>query len=610
MHRHAARQSTETANGDRGVGAVFEDREIRAGKINRARPVAIVAADELRDVIARLGIHRGEHAADDDQAVGDGLERDGVDRVVRARAEVDRRVETAIRAGAVVNQPRDAPAPDAGESREVAADEQEISDGIQRHGIHRAVRSDPRIENRIDRAIGIQARQIIQEGTVDRGEIAADHDLARGINADRADARVRPGAQRVEAGVDRAIGIQPRDARRGRAVDRAEITAQQHAPEGINRDRAHRAVGPAWRRERGVHAAVQIQPRDAIARDAINRGEISRDDHLAVRRLDDHAVNRVVSAGAGIERNVQRTIQIEPRDPAADDATDIGETAADQRAPDERGLHGVRVNRQRKHRVVRPRAQARERRCVHRAIDIQARDAVARRAVHAGETTADHPFAIHRGRGVLDQRDDGDFAIRTVGGIERGIERTRGQIDQFVVHDGQDRGLRRCAAGQNRAARGIHQLQIHELVSTRDGVVDDRNRDAGHGLARGEKHVVRHRHVIRERRGDARADLHERLKLHADGAGDAVGADDGDDREVAIFRHAVIGGTERERAVGEIVVEDRDRRRIAETENWRDGDVGQTEGNSRVGEIGQCQLERAVPIHQRVGVHQNRRLNE
>ena len=143
----------------------------------------------------RLIVKARERAADNDFAIG--LQGDGGDGAVSAAAKVDGRIDLPVRVEA-----GDATASDAAETSEVAANKN-LAVELERDGIDRIVGAESGVleEVRVERAIGIEASQVIASGVINVGERAANQDPAIRLNGDGAHGRIRTRAG-VEGGVE------------------------------------------------------------------------------------------------------------------------------------------------------------------------------------------------------------------------------------------------------------------------------------------------------------------------------------------------------------------------------------------------------------------------
>ena len=208
--------------------AAADGREVAAGEhlavsFEREAPDDVVRARIERDVDRSVGIdpadlaawrgacaaaQAGEVAADQDLPVR--LKRDRID--VDARAGIEGRVERAVRVEPADAVARRRPGA-AAEPDEDAADE-DLAVRLHDDGMHVAVRSG--IEERVDRAVGVQAPDITARcrpgAAAEAAEVAADQDLPIGLQGQRVDRHSdAAGDAGVERRVDRAVGVETRD---------------------------------------------------------------------------------------------------------------------------------------------------------------------------------------------------------------------------------------------------------------------------------------------------------------------------------------------------------------------------------------------------------------
>ena len=95
---------------------------------------------------------------------------------------------------------RDAAARHVVHQREVAANHDRAV-GLDGRRMHRKIRAGADAEERVERAVGAQAREVVPADPVEEREVAADGDLAIRSGEDRVDRRVRTLAGR-EARID------------------------------------------------------------------------------------------------------------------------------------------------------------------------------------------------------------------------------------------------------------------------------------------------------------------------------------------------------------------------------------------------------------------------
>ena len=102
--------------------------------------------------------------------------------------------------------------------------------------------------------------------------VALEHQSANEENPVRA-GRSCP---RVEGCVQRPVGVQARDPRAGNTAHGCEVAGYEQFPIGLDRQSRHVCVRPGTGIEGEVHFAVRQQPRQPVARHAVDAGEITR----------------------------------------------------------------------------------------------------------------------------------------------------------------------------------------------------------------------------------------------------------------------------------------------------------------------------------------------
>ena len=301
---------------------------------------------------------------------------------VETRARTKRPVHRAKR-----RQLRQAAARHAAHRRKRAA-HQDATRGPDRQRQHARVRARARIKRGIQRTIPIQPRQPRARRAVVGREITADENLAVGLNRDRPHQAIRA-RPRVEQRINRAIRIQARDEVARGAIHQREQSTNQHPAIRLQRERIHGVVRPDERVERGVQRAIRIQARDEIAIGSVDPREQTTDHHAAVRLHHERThgvVGTAVGTAAGIEGQIHGPIQIQPRHPVGIRAVEHAEISPDHGLADQQRNGRVGVDA---HRLHDRRAGADPKREVHRAILVELRNAVAQLPVHHAEIPRD-----------------------------------------------------------------------------------------------------------------------------------------------------------------------------------------------------------------------------
>ena len=154
--------------------------------------------------------------------------------------------------------------------------------------------------------------------------------------------RARARAIRAAINADHAVG--------DRAIELRETTRENDLViERLNRDRRDEVVRAQAEVDRVINRAIRIDADHTILGTAVVIHEAARHDDLAIR-LNRHREHRVIRAHAGIEREVQRAVGLEAREPAAGRSAHIQEVAADDEET-------VGLNRNRRDRRIRTRAR-------------------------------------------------------------------------------------------------------------------------------------------------------------------------------------------------------------------------------------------------------------
>ena len=414
------------------------------------------------------------------------MQRDRADEIICARAEVDRRVQRAVRV-----QAHEPLAHLAVEGREVAA-HHHASIRLHRDGTDVIIRARAWGEGAIHRACAGQPCETGSRRAVHRGECAADENLPAARERNRVHRSVRAGPG-VEGCVERAVAVQPRDAGARRAVVKCEVAADQNLAVRLQGHGAHGAVRARADREAHIHRAVRVHARDAVARHAIDCREKSADDDAPVQ-LQRQRKHAVVESRAEVEGVVERAVRIRTAEVGAGDEIIRGEqTAEDDLA--------VGLRRDRAHRAVR--AEAAVEGGVERAVNVQPRQPV--HALHAddgGEVAADRELAGVGGQGRV--RENG-----------RSINGARGNVPGIKLRRGQ------AAAGQHHHSAALDSVEFLEVAANGEGLRHERvnSRNDRHIIedhGRGHVQVKTHPDHIHEAGPEGRHAVHQ---LHGAAAG-------------------------------------------------------------------------------------------
>ena len=564
-HGDLAERAARAGYDDHRVRGALADRE--HGLAERQRAAAeIVAAQQPGEVVVRRAVETGEGTAQQNLPVA--LHGQRGDQVVRARPDIQRRVQRTVRV-----QAGDAAAADAVHVHKGAA-EKHLA--VRLHGDRRdrVIRTRAGEEAGVERAIGIEPHDAARVGLEQRSasgqELAAHEHLAIGLNGDGVHRAGDRESERNEARIKRAVGIEAGEMIAiGQAVHRGEIAADDDLAIVLNRDRAHRAVGTDLRIEGGVQPAGGRQARHEAAVGGVH-GRESTADHRAAIRLHGDGVNPVVGTAQGVrEGGIDGPVDIQPRDMVQRASADgIEETGHDHLT----SVETVRVWRDRANRghAGGERNHARVEALVQRAIVIHARHPRAGNAVEGIELTADDQLPVP----LQAERVHDRVRPEAVG-----VGRINGPGRAFVVRDPHQRiGQARDRAGE------AEEADLEETRAVLNRVVEERDGKGLRGLAVGEQQEPAGPGVIPPvHRGAV-----QRGVTHPHDAGRTIGPHDGDQGVGAVLDRGKHRLGKPERARQEVLVGDRHKR-----------PAGRANAGA-AGHIRQHQLERPVPVHEGV----------
>ena len=252
-------------------------REHRAVRRRRERPVDAAVGMHARDARMGLPAHSGEHASRHDTAVG--LRGERQDRAVRIR--IEGRIRAAVRVHA-----RDAVVCLCADRGETAADD-ETAVGLAQEREHRVV--GVRIERLVDAAVGIQAGEMIADVAADLGEAPAHDQLSIGLHDDCVDLAVRI---RVECTVQCAVGVESDDAVAHARTDLGERTRDDEASIRLCDDGLDGVVDR--RDEEGrVEIAVDRQSSEPATGLSAENREVAADEDLSIRLHRERLYGRI-----------------------------------------------------------------------------------------------------------------------------------------------------------------------------------------------------------------------------------------------------------------------------------------------------------------------------
>ena len=477
-HRDRVAQAADPRHGDHRVAAAFRHREARRAKREQAR-AEILAAVQAHVVIHRQAVEIRERAARQNFAIR--LQRERRDEIAGPGAEINAHVERTIRA-----QPRDPVFPHAAEHRERAADH-DPAVRLHRDGGDEFVRThaESGIEARVQRAVHIQAHEVRVRDAVGRDERAADQQPAIGLPHHRVHRAARDHAAALEGRVHRAVRVQTRQPAGGHARDVVEFAANNQLAIRLQGHGPDRAIGAAGTRISRVQTAVEPQPRDEVANDAVDHRERTAHERRAVV-LHGHGVHQIIRRGDKV--CVQRPVHVEPRHVGLSHAADRGEQPADQHFS---GEHAIGNQRDRAHRRGARTGEESPgiKTQIQRAIHADARDLRAVRAAVIREIAGDDRLAIHLLADRIDRR------VRPIGPtVERHVHRARRRLVIGNPHErirqrrhraagepGQPHGKRARAVGRRIVPQhhreGLRRLAVRERQhATRRQIIPARQR--------------------------------------------------------------------------------------------------------------------------------------
>ena len=380
---------------------------------------------EPRNVVARGAVDGGKSSAQQDLVVG-----------LQGQA-VDKAADGGVQAGfqrAICVQPCHVVAGAAIERGEKPPG-QYLAIGLHGQTENHVVGACARVEAGIQRAIQVQPCNAVSGCAIDAGEFPSNQHLAIGLHGQAIHTAIGAIAG-VEAGVQRTIGVQPRHAVAGRAVDVGKKPCHQHLAIGLQRQTVDLPVGTGAGMKAGISRAVGVQPNNTGVCAAVEQREKPRHHHLAVwlQRQAEHAA---IGTGAGVKAGVQRPIGVQSRNAVARAAIDVGEKPCDQHLAV--WLHGQ---------VVDPPINDRVEGSVDRAIGVQPGNAAARAAVERREVTPHQQLAVGlHGQAV-------DPVVGANAGVKAGIGRAIGMQPGNVAARGSVDRIER--APHHNLAVGLH----------------------------------------------------------------------------------------------------------------------------------------------------------
>ena len=245
---------------------------------------------------------------------------------------------------------------------------------LQRQAAESSVRAGAKCSGGFNHTVGAEPGDVTVCHATHGSEATADQNFSVSLHGNFIDAAVRASAG-SEAGVQRAVGVEPGDAAARHAADRGELAADQNFSIRLHGQTVNVAVGQRIEGVRRFHRAVGIEPGEAIAGRAVDGSELSPNQNFSVG-LQAEGVNDAVRTGAGRgECCVHRAIRVEPGNPPSRQSGHLTENTRDQNFP-------VRLHHRAVNRAVRARAEREGAGGFHRAVGIQPGEFAARLAVH------------------------------------------------------------------------------------------------------------------------------------------------------------------------------------------------------------------------------------
>ena len=385
----------------------------------------------------------------------------------------------------VAVDPRHAVAGNPVQGREVTT-HHHLAVRLARQCVNRRVETGADVELRVKHAVAEQPRQAVTRGVVNQREVAAHEDAAINLHHQRAHRAVRH-RRDVERRIETTVhSLQPRQVRAAEPAHLREAAADEDVRIGIHRHGVNLRASVEGRHEGTVQHARRRESRDLRARHAVHLREETADDHVCVHVQRD-GVNDVVRARAGVEARIQSAGRVQARDAVARRAIHHGERAGDDRL-------AIGLNRDREHRAIRPEERAAVGR-VQRTIRVQPREEIARGAAHHREGAADDYASIrlHRrgGNDVVRPRASVEGQVKRAICVEprqpgeaRAVEAQEVTTHEDLALQQRQRGIRVERHGEDTVGRAG--TGIEERVRAADAViVHDAHRDVADRAERG-----------------------------------------------------------------------------------------------------------------------------
>ena len=297
----------------------------------------------------------------------------------------------------------------------------------------------------VQRTAGEEAGQAHAAGSVVVVEDAARHHLAIRLELERVHGVIKTHAH-IVVRIKRPVRVDPGNRAARRGMIHAERAADDYLPVRLDGHRVDGAVRAQARVKIQIQRARFGKPGDAVARHAVELGEIARDIDHAVARIalvQRQRPNRVVRAQPGIEAQVQGAVRVHAHDAVHVQVVEESEVAGHNDL-------AVRLQCEGPHDVVRTVAGGKG--GVQQTVRVHARQAVAGDAVVGAERAADQHAPGVGTVGVEDHRGDGRVRTRAgiKGRVQRAVNFQSGQI--AATHA----VVAVKIAGNNRLVVGLH----------------------------------------------------------------------------------------------------------------------------------------------------------
>ena len=325
-------------------------------------------------------------------------------------------------------------------------------------------------EGGIDRAVGIEPGNAKPVGAVERSEDAAHIHAAIWLRANIIDGVIgsRP---RIERVIHRAVAVQPGDARTLGDANVLKLAANYDLRSALYRHGVNDAVHAEAevRIESRISTAIGVEPSQASEGLPAQMGELATDNDFAVRLLREAPDGAIRSIGTRVEAWIQRAVRIISGDMSPRDLTDHREVPGDNHLV-------VGLDHQRPNGAIR--VLRRRKRPILQAVRIEAGNELPIRAIVLQEGAADH----HLPAAVGQQGERTDHPVIGAGArVKTGVDWAVGR----GAGDATARSpiIRRELTRYDRLVIGLHGQGPDRAVRPRVGLVRWNRRHRGFHLA-------------------------------------------------------------------------------------------------------------------------------